>query len=79
MDYDKNSEALILCANCKAMDKIDTVENNFVWIPFIKCINNYTGNSLVAVWNVRWKQQALQSFCIRTIKLLIDKNCKDFV
>ena len=28
MDYDKNSEALILCANCKAMDKIDTVENN---------------------------------------------------
>lgn len=46
---DKNSEALILCANCKAMDKIDTVENNFVWIPIIKCINNYTGNSLVAV------------------------------
>ena len=38
MDYDKNSEALILCANCKAMDKIDTVENNFVWIPIIKCI-----------------------------------------
>ena len=49
MDYDKNSEALILCANCKAMDKIDTVENNFVWIPIIKYINNYTGNSLVAV------------------------------
>lgn len=49
MDYDKNLEVLILCVNCKVMDKIDIVENNFVWIFIIKCINNYIGNLFVVV------------------------------
>ena len=44
MDYDKNSEALILCANCKAMDKIDTVENNFVSIRLDTFSLNHRNN-----------------------------------